>query len=144
MVSCAAVDDLAAGRLRRSPGRRHRLGRQLGAADPATDVTAGPLQVGDIARIEPFQDRADFFVQPVVREKIAVRLSGGGESIRHPYALRPQARDHLAKRGIFAPHHGDIRGPKLGESANVVIGHGRHHAFGYNFRRVLSVNPACC
>jgi hypothetical protein len=69
---------------------------------PGANSRTHRRECADIVDIQCGERRAYAFVQTRLREKIAICVSGRGETARHRHAEGGEARYHLAERGILA------------------------------------------
>ena len=91
--------------------------------DPATDAGADLGQFRHVLHVEVIELGLDALVQPILGEKLAVGLRGGGEASRDLHADFRQVMDHLAQRGVLAAHNGHVVHAKIAKPADIV-GHG--------------------
>ena len=87
--------------------------------DPAADIGAGLLQLGEIIGVEKLQAPANTFDKIVVLEKVPIGFGGGGKPIGYPHPLRTQVAIHLAQRSVFASDNRNILDPQFGKCADV-------------------------
>ena len=91
--------------------------------DPATDAGADLGQFRHVLYVEVIEFGLDALVQPVLGEKLAVGIRGGGEAPGDLHADFRQVMDHFAQRGVLAAHDGHVVHAKVAKPADIV-GHG--------------------
>ncbi len=81
---------------------------QWGIDHPAADFLAGQRECIDVFDIQRCQPVEDALGQIVVRDEVLESFRGGRISTRNRDAQPSQVADHLAKRGIFTAHAGQV------------------------------------
>ena len=76
--------------------------------DPATDLVSGGRERPYVGDVEVREPPPDPLREPVTSEKLPERIRGGGEPPGHAHPGRRQLADHLAERGVLAPHPGHV------------------------------------
>ena len=95
------------------PFRKRRLDHRC------ADGFAGNGERLNVFDIERFQLIADFLVQSLVLEKLAVSLCCCCKTIRHLHAGSSQIGDHFAERGVLAANNLDITHTQIGVPENL-------------------------
>ncbi|MNQ41558.1 hypothetical protein D3C85_552360 [compost metagenome] len=83
---------------------RIQFGRERCVHHPLADLRTGLGQSVDVVDIEGIQRRMDLRIQAALLEKIAVGLSGSGETTGNRYTGTGKVADHLAQGGVLAPY----------------------------------------
>jgi hypothetical protein len=95
---------------------------KLTGLEGLADRRSGLLQ-GDAMFVERFHLLADDALQPVGLHEGAIGVRCGGKTAGDLDPLRGEGRDHLAQRGILAPHLGHVLTPQVFEPDEAVAGH---------------------
>ena len=91
--------------------------------DPYAYLLTRRRKPRNIGHIQSFQDTLDALIQPVLREKIAIRLRRGGKAARHAHAELCELADHLAQRSVLAAHSRHVADAQIFESDDVGLRH---------------------
>jgi hypothetical protein len=102
------------GRQNRFFDRRGQCAEQEGL----TDLAPALLEIADIARIEPGDERANLFIEMVALEKRAIGAHGDREAVRHVDSGCAQCAPQLAERGILPADQGDVVNAEVVEPSN--------------------------
>src|SRR5690606_4861395 len=92
----------------RIANRLFESGLQRLPRDPPADRCATAGKRADIGDVEHAERAFDALIEPARREKIAVRLGGGGEAAWHAHPEGGELSDHLAERCILPPDPRDV------------------------------------
>ncbi len=94
------------------------IGRQRGLKHGVSCGLAGTLEDAEIFAIEAGEKLGQSAAQVVDFEQSPVGIRGGGEAIQHADATGRKGTMEFAKRGVLAPHLGDVCHADLTEVAS--------------------------
>ena len=93
---------------------RFELRRKRRIDDPSTNLGAGLHERIHVVDIERLERGTDALGEPLVSEKLAIGVGGGGKSTGHANA-GGQLADHLAERSVLAAHLLHVGHAQFGE-----------------------------
>ncbi len=95
--------------------------RQRGIDDPLANLAASLGKGVDVIDVETRKLLVDSIVEPLVGEKLAIGLGGGGETARHRDAGAGQVGNHFAEGSVLAPYSLDVVHAQLIKPQNVLV-----------------------